>query len=62
VRINSASQEEMGRHPYIGFKLAKNIVNYRAKHGPFKSLEDVKKLYSLDAAKLPMLIPYLSFE
>ena len=42
--LNKVSLERLAQHPYIGYKLAKVMVNYRAQHGSFKSKSDLKKI------------------
>ena len=44
VDINTASAEEFDKLKGIGPEKAKAIVDYRAKNGPFKAIEDVKKV------------------
>ena len=44
IDINKVSFERLAQHPYIGYKLAKVLVNYRTQHGPFKSKSDLKKI------------------
>ena len=44
VNINSASQKQLEELPGVGPAKAKAIIDYRKKHGPFKSVEDVKKV------------------
>ncbi len=44
IDINKVSLERLAQHPYIGYKLAKVMVNYRAQHGEFKSKSDLKKI------------------
>ena len=44
IDINKVSLERLAQHPYIGYKLAKVMVNYRAQHGAFKSKSDLKKI------------------
>ncbi len=41
LEINRASADEFERLPGIGPVLARNIVNYRERHGPFTSLEEL---------------------
>jgi competence protein ComEA len=38
------------------------IIEYRTKHGPFKSLEDLKKVPNIDAAKIEAKKDRLTFE
>jgi DNA uptake protein ComE-like DNA-binding protein len=42
--LNKVSLERLAQHPYIGYKLAKVMINYRAQHGMFKSKSDLKKI------------------
>ncbi len=44
IDLNKVSLEKLAQHPYIGYKLAKVMVNYRAQHGAFKSKSDLKKI------------------
>ena len=44
VNINSATKEELDVLPGIGPVKAQAIVDYRKAHGPFKSVEDLKKV------------------
>jgi competence protein ComEA len=44
IDLNKVSLERLAQHPYIGYKLAKVIVNYRAQHGAFKSKSDLRKI------------------
>jgi competence protein ComEA len=38
------------------------IIEYRAKNGPFKSIEDLKKVPGIDAAKIEARKDRLTFE
>ncbi len=44
VDINTAGADELDKLKGIGPVKAKAIVDYRAKNGPFKAIEDVKKV------------------
>lgn len=44
INLNNVSLERLAQHPYIGYKLAKVVLNYRTQHGPFKSKSDLKKI------------------
>ena len=39
--INSLTFEELRIHPYINYKEAKIIVNFRKQHGDFQSIKDI---------------------
>ncbi len=44
ININTASLDELTEIPRVGPKSAQRIIDYRKKHGPFKSIEDIKKV------------------
>lgn len=62
VSLNAASETELEQHPYIRKKLAKVLVAYRAQHGPFRSVTDLKKIQLIDSDLMVKLAPYISFE
>ena len=43
IALNFADLKTIGRHPYIGFELAKKIIAYRNKNGAFSSVDDLKQ-------------------
>ncbi len=61
IIINQSSTDELGKHPYIKYKRAKLIVAYRNQHGSFQSIEDLKKIHSLDDDFFTKIEPYLDF-
>lgn len=62
LRINQLTVEELQAHPYLNWRQAKAIINYRMQHGPFKNLEDFAKIKVLPEDKSAKLGAYLSFE
>lgn len=62
LKINVLNIEELARHPYINFKIAKVIVNYREQHGSFNKVEDLKKIKAIDEEFIEKIKPYLNFE
>lgn len=62
VPINSASFDEMYGHPYIRKSLARLIVAYRQQHGPFKTVDDLRKIPILKPEDLEKMRPYLRFD
>lgn len=44
VDINSATKEQLKTIPGIGDITAQKIIDYREKNGPFKSIQDLKKV------------------
>jgi competence protein ComEA len=62
IDINTASIVELGTHPYLRNKrVVQVIVNYRDQHGPYGSVEDLKRTKVLDDATISKIAPYLSF-
>jgi competence protein ComEA len=44
ININTATQDQLKAHPYIRYSIANAIIAYRNEHGPFNSIEDLKKV------------------
>ena len=44
VNINKASEEQLKLLPHVGPVLAKRIIEYREKNGPYLLKEDLKKV------------------
>ncbi|MFZ4559120.1 MAG: helix-hairpin-helix domain-containing protein [Saprospiraceae bacterium] len=59
LQLNQAGLEELGTHPYIGYKLARAILAYRTQHGPFQTIEDLLAIPAIPAEKIPQWTPYL---
>jgi len=57
--INTASVEELVQVPYIGKYTAKNIVEYRQKHGPFTKLEHIKRVKGIRDKNFEIFSKYL---
>lgn len=60
LNLNSASKEELRTHPYIKWALANAIVEYRAQHGAFKSIDELKNIMLIDEATFNKIEPYFS--
>lgn len=59
---NTISAEELKLFPYLTNKEAQIIVQYRKVHGPFASMEAVKKIKGIRSDIPEKLTPYLHFE
>jgi len=57
--INTATFDELCVHPYIRKGLARVIVAYRNQHGPFQTLDDLKKIPRLKPEELEKMRPYI---
>lgn len=62
ININNASIEELKRHPYIDFYLAKSIVVHRNANGGYHSLEEMRKETRLYQELFDKIKPYLCLE
>ena len=60
--VNSLDADSLASHPYISFRQARAIVNYRRNHGYFKGPEDFRKILIMKPAEHDRLLPYLHFD
>lgn len=61
IDINAASAEVLSKHPYTDRRMAEAIVSYRQQHGPFRSADDLRKVYALPEGWVEKMKPYLEF-
>lgn len=59
IHINSITVEDLGQHPYVKKNLAQIIVNYRAQHGSFKSIDELLNVKVLDEKTFEKLKNYI---
>jgi competence protein ComEA len=57
--INRADWPELCLMPGIGEQLAQRIVDYRAENGPFRELNDLRKVRGIGPLTLEGMKPYL---
>ncbi len=62
IDINKASVDDFQKLPGIGPSLAKRIVVYRDKNGPFKRIEDLMVIRGVGFKKWKKLRPYVKVE
>ncbi|MBP9187229.1 MAG: helix-hairpin-helix domain-containing protein [Bacteroidia bacterium] len=62
LNINTISYEELKLNPYLRFKTASAIINYRKHHGAFTKVEDLKKVVILPDSTYQKLLPYLTLQ
>ena len=60
ININTATVDELKVHPYIKWSLANPIVAYRAEHGTFSKMEDIKKIIAVTDEIYNKISPYLT--
>lgn len=61
IQINTISEAELSKHPYINYKEAKIIINYREQHEGFENETDLERIKGLDIEKVSRILPYLAF-
>lgn len=59
LNINSATKEELKAHPYLYWKHANAIVNYRKQHWDYKTLDELKKIVLINDSIFQKVKPYL---
>jgi competence protein ComEA len=57
--VNTVVQDELKQHPYFKYKLSQAIVNYRLQHGPYRQLEDLRKIVLVNDSVYQRIILYL---
>ena len=62
INVNKARAIELESGLSLRRSEAAAIIEYRAKNGPFKSIEDLKKVPNIDAAKIEAHKERLEFE
>ena len=61
LSVNRLIADSLARHPYINFRQARAIANYRRNHGPFNGPDDFRKVLILTVSEHDRLLPYLEF-
>ncbi len=59
IDINQASEEDFAKLPGVGPELARRIVAFREKHGPFRRVEDLLVIRGIGHKKWRKIRPYL---
>ncbi len=62
LAINKATVEQLASLPGVGPVLAKRIVEFRAKHGPFRRLEELLVIQGMSRKKFESLKPHLRLD
>lgn len=59
INLNTATQEELTRHPYADFYQARRLLAYRQEHGAVGSLDELTRNAAFDPKWLRKMMPYL---
>lgn len=60
ININTATIQELKKHPYFDYYTAKAIFTYRSKNGNFKSVSELKKVNLIYDDFFEKISPYLT--
>lgn len=59
VNVNTASKQELMTLPGIGEVLSDRILAHRTEAGPFKTIDDLRKVKGISKRKLEQLLPFI---
>jgi len=62
VNINTATIDELKAHPYIKYSIGNAIFQYRAQHGNFTAVKDLKKIMLITEDVYRKLLPYVKVD
>lgn len=62
ININTASQGTLELLPGVGPVLAKSIIDYRQKNGPFKTKEELSRIKGIGKKKLQAIIGKITLQ
>ncbi|MEO9474297.1 MAG: helix-hairpin-helix domain-containing protein [Cyclobacteriaceae bacterium] len=60
IELNTDSIKLLAAHPYIDYKLARSIINYRKVHGNYTAPEELLSLKLMTDSLYQKLYPYIS--
>ena len=61
LNVNKLTLNELKRHPYINFYMAKAITDYRRLHGDIHSLNDLRLQKDFSPEVIKRLTPYVAY-
>lgn len=61
LNVNTLSLNDLKKHPYINFYMARVITDYRRLHGPLKSLQDLRLSKDFPPEVIARLTPYVEY-
>ncbi len=62
INLNQAEWADLVRHPYIDRNIANSLIAIRNQHGPYQSVNDIRRSQLIDEALFGKIAPYLSVE
>ena len=61
LNVNTLSLNDLKKHPYINFYMARAITDYRRLHGPLQSLQDLRLSKDFPPEVIARLTPYVEY-
>lgn len=61
IELNQITLDSLVKHPYFDYATANIFINYRKHHGPYRGIEDVKKIIAIKQYWLDEVSPYFSY-
>lgn len=62
ININSATDKELDTLPGIGLSTAKDVINYREKNGPYKSINDIMKVSGIKDSRFEKIKDFITID
>ncbi len=62
INMNTATKDELNNHPYISYKQATTIVNFRTQHGAFNSVNDLLNIDCFNDQEFNKIKYYLTIK
>ena len=60
INLNTATIDQLKRHPYLDYYQAKAILRYREQNGPYKQVSDILNIPLIDSETFTLIEPYLT--
>lgn len=61
INLNTVGLNDLKTHPYFRGNLARLLLAYRDQHGPFHSVDEVRKIATVTKEEFEKISPYLAF-
>jgi competence ComEA-like helix-hairpin-helix protein len=62
ININNISFPSLRQFPYLSYKQASAIIQYRNEHGKYASIDDIRNVAIITPEILTKIAPYLSYQ
>jgi competence ComEA-like helix-hairpin-helix protein len=62
INVNTASKQELMTLPGVGEVISDRIIAYRSDVGPFRSVDELRKVKGISKRKLEQLLPFVVLE